>query len=198
MTGQIGLWIGFTIIILFMLALDLGVFHRKAHAVGVREALIWTAVWIGLALAFNAAVYFWRGPELALQFLTGYLIEKFLSVDNIFVFLMIFSYFAVPGKYQHKVLFWGIIGALLSRAVLIAAGITLIERFHWMVYVFGRFPRAHRHPDGAGEGEGGPAGAQPGGASGPALPADHRAVRGRQVRRAPQWEADVHPRCSWC
>ncbi|HEY3267987.1 MAG TPA: TerC family protein [Armatimonadota bacterium] len=139
MTVEIGLWIGFTVVILFMLALDLGVFHRQAHAVGVREALIWSGVWIALALVFSGAVYVWRGPDLALQFLTGYLIEKFLSVDNIFVFLMIFSYFAVPGKYQHKVLFWGILGALISRALLIAAGITLIERFHWMVYVFGGF-----------------------------------------------------------
>jgi tellurite resistance protein TerC len=122
-----------------MLALDLGVFHRKAHEVKMKEALVWSGVWIALALVFNLIVYFWRGPEVGLQFLTGYLIEKSLSVDNIFVFVLLFSYFSVPAKYQHKVLFWGIIGALIMRAIFIAAGSTLIERFHWIIYIFGAF-----------------------------------------------------------
>jgi tellurite resistance protein TerC len=122
-----------------MLALDLGVFHRQAHEVKVKEALIWSAVWIALALLFNLGVYFWRGSEVALEFFTGYLIEKSLSVDNIFVFILIFSYFSVPALYQHKVLFWGILGALLMRAILIAVGATLIAKFHWIIYVFGGF-----------------------------------------------------------
>ncbi len=139
MTTQTVLWIVFNIFVLAMLALDLGVFHRKAHEVEVREALIWTAVWIGLALAFNVGVYFWRGSEVALQFLTGYLIEKSLSVDNIFVFLLIFTHFRVPALYQHKVLFWGILGALVMRAFFIFTGVALIEKFHWIIYVFGAF-----------------------------------------------------------
>jgi len=122
-----------------MLAIDLGVFHRKAHEVKFKEALVWSLVWIGLAIAFNVGVYLWRGPDSALEFLTGYLIEKSLSVDNIFVFLLIFTYFQVSQKYQHKVLFWGIIGALIMRAVFIAAGITLIQKFHWIIYIFGGF-----------------------------------------------------------
>lgn len=133
------LWIGFNVFVLAMLALDLGVFHRKAHEVKVKEALIWSAVWIVLALLFNLGIYFWRGPETALEFFTGYLIEKSLSVDNIFVFILIFSYFSVPALYQHKVLFWGILGALLMRAILIAVGATLIAKFHWIIYVFGGF-----------------------------------------------------------
>jgi tellurite resistance protein TerC len=139
MSDQMVLWIGFNLFVLAMLALDLGVFHRKAHAVTVREALVWSAVWIALALLFNVGVYFWRGPEPALDFLTGYLIEKSLSVDNIFVFLLIFSAFRVPSQYQHTVLFWGIVGALLMRALFIAIGVTLIQTFHWVVYVFGAF-----------------------------------------------------------
>jgi tellurite resistance protein TerC len=122
-----------------MLALDLGVFHRKAHVIKIKEALVWSAVWITLALLFNLGIYFWRGPETALEFLTGYLIEKSLSLDNIFVFLLIFSYFGVPPLYQHKILFWGILGALIMRAVFIGAGITLIEKFHWTIYLFGAF-----------------------------------------------------------
>ena len=133
------LWVGFNLFVLVMLALDLGVFHRKAHEVRVREALIWSAVWITLALLFNVVVYFWRGTETALEFLTGYLLEKSLSVDNIFVFLMIFTYFRVPYVHQHKVLFWGIIGALVMRALFIATGVTLIQRFHWVIYIFGIF-----------------------------------------------------------
>lgn len=133
------MWIGFNFFVLLMLALDLGVFHRKAHVVKVREALSWSVVWIALAMIFNAGVYFLRGPETALQFLTGYLIEKSLSVDNIFVFLMVFSYFRVPALYQHKILFWGVLGALIMRAALIVTGAALIAKFHWIIYVFGGF-----------------------------------------------------------
>jgi tellurite resistance protein TerC len=115
------------------------VFHRKAHVVKIKEALIWSAVWITLALLFNLGIYFWRGEVAALEFLTGYLLEKSLSVDNLFVFLLIFSYFRVPALYQHKVLFWGILGALIMRAIFIAAGVTLITKFHWVIYVFGAF-----------------------------------------------------------
>ncbi len=134
---NLGWWVGFNAFVLAMLALDLGVFHRKAHVVRVKEALVWSAVWIGLALVFNALVYYTRGQEAALQFLTGYVIEKTLSVDNIFVFVLIFACFRVPAIHQHKILFWGILGALVMRAIFIALGITLIEKFHWMIYVFG-------------------------------------------------------------
>ncbi|GBC85645.1 Inner membrane protein alx [bacterium HR11] len=130
-------WVAFGAFILLMLALDLGVFHRRAHVVGLREALVWSAVWIALALTFNVGVYVWRGPQAALEFLTGYLIEKSLSVDNIFVFLLLFQYFQVPAQYQHRVLFWGILGALVMRAAFILGGIALIHRFHWVVYIFG-------------------------------------------------------------
>ena len=133
------LWIGFTLFVLAMLALDLGVFHRKAHEVRVREALAWTAVWISLALLFNLGVYVWFGAQRALEFLSGYLIEKALSVDNIFVFIVVFSAFAVPGKLQHRVLFWGILGALVMRAVFIVLGAALLARFHWVAYGFGAF-----------------------------------------------------------
>jgi tellurite resistance protein TerC len=139
MMSQILLWIGFSLFVIAMLALDLLIFHRKAHEIKVREALLLSAFWIALALLFNLGIYFWRGSEAALQFFTGYLIEKSLSVDNLFVFLLIFTYFAVPPSYQHKVLFWGILGALLMRAVFILAGITLILKFHWVIYVFGAF-----------------------------------------------------------
>jgi TerC family integral membrane protein len=135
--GTPAMWIGFTLFVLAMLALDLGVFHRKAHAVSAREALGWSVVWIALALAFNAGVFFWFGQQRALEFLTGYVIEKALSVDNIFVFLMLFSFFAVPRDDQHRVLFWGVLGALILRAVFIAAGAALLARFHWILYVFG-------------------------------------------------------------
>jgi tellurite resistance protein TerC len=139
MTDSILLYGGFTAGILALLALDLGVFHRKSHSVSLKEALTWSAVWIGLAIAFNAGIWAWKGPEKGLEFLTGYLIEKALSVDNIFVFLVIFSYFKVPPAYQHKVLFWGILGALIMRAIMIAAGAALIQRFHAIIYVFGGF-----------------------------------------------------------
>ncbi len=137
--GTPGLWIGFTAFVLVMLALDLGVFHRKAHEVRVREALIWTAVWISLSLVFNVGVYLWFGSERALEFLTGYVIEKALSVDNIFVFIVVFSAFAVPAKLQHRVLFWGILGALIMRAIFIVLGAALLAKFHWVAYLFGAF-----------------------------------------------------------
>lgn len=132
-------WVVFNGFILAMLALDLGVFHRKSHEVSIREASIWSAVWVALALVFNYGLYLWRGSDAAIQFFTGYLIEKSLSVDNIFVFALIFSYFAVPKLYQHRVLFWGILGALVMRAIFILAGAALLERFHWILYVFGAF-----------------------------------------------------------
>jgi len=132
-------WIGFTLFVLSMLALDLGVFHRKSHEVTIKEALVWSGVWVVLALLFNLGVYYWRGYGPALEFLTGYLIEKSLSVDNIFVFMLIFTYFRVPPRYQHRALFWGVLGALVTRAILIALGISLIQRFHWVIYVFGAF-----------------------------------------------------------
>jgi tellurite resistance protein TerC len=135
--GTPALWIGFTLLVLFLLALDLGVFHRKAHAVRFREALGWSVFWIALALAFNVLVYHRFGAQAGLEFLTGYLIEKALSVDNIFVFLVIFSYFSVPAAYQHRVLFYGILGALVMRAIFILLGASLLEAFHWMIYVFG-------------------------------------------------------------
>ena len=122
-----------------MLVLDLGVFHRKEHEVKIKEALIWTCVWITLALIFNYGIYYFQGKEKALQFLSGYLIEKSLSVDNIFVFILIFSYFKVPSLYQHKVLFWGIIGALVMRVIFIFAGVALINQFHWVIYIFAAF-----------------------------------------------------------
>ena len=139
MAGQAAVWIGFNLFVLALLALDLGVFHRRARGVTFREAVRWTLVWIALALVFNGIVYFWQGPEAAGQFLTGYLIEKSLSVDNIFVFLLLFSYFRVPAQYQHRVLFWGVLGALLMRAGMIAAGAALISRFHGVIYLFGAF-----------------------------------------------------------
>ncbi len=137
--GTPGLWIGFSLIVLVMLVLDLGVFHRKAHEVHVREALTWTGVWISLALLFNVGIYVWFGSQPALEFLTGYLIEKALSVDNIFVFIVVFATFGVPPKLQHRVLFWGIIGALVMRGVFIGLGTAMLSRFHWISYVFGAF-----------------------------------------------------------
>jgi tellurite resistance protein TerC len=133
------LWIGFNAFVLAMLALDLGIFHRKSHEVSVKEALTWTGVWIVLALSFNVFIYYYFNKDLALEFLTGYLIEKSLSVDNIFVMIMIFSYFQVPLAYQHKVLFLGIFGALIMRVIFIFTGIELIHTFHWLIYIFGGF-----------------------------------------------------------
>ena len=139
MTTQLWLWIGFNVFVLAMLALDLGVFHRKAHVVSIRESITWTVVWVALALLFNAGVWHYAGSQKGLEFFTGYLIEKSLSVDNVFVFALLFSYFAVPPLYQHKVLFWGILGALVMRAVMIVAGAALITKFAWIIYVFGAF-----------------------------------------------------------
>jgi tellurite resistance protein TerC len=136
---QIWLWIAFNVLVLGLLALDLFVFHREAHEVRVREAAGWTAFWIVLALLFNAGVYVFMGPGKGLEFLTGYVIEKALSVDNIFVFVMVFAYFGVPAKYQHRVLFWGILGALVMRGAMIGAGAYLIQQFHWVIYIFGGF-----------------------------------------------------------
>lgn len=132
-------WVVFGVVIALLLVLDLKVFHRKTHCINVKEALLLSAFWIALALLFNIFVYFGLGREPALEFLTGYLLEKSLSVDNLFVFLLIFSYFKVPQLYQHKILFWGIIGALVMRFIFIFAGIALIEKFHWLIYVFGAF-----------------------------------------------------------
>jgi tellurite resistance protein TerC len=137
MNTEIALWIGFTCFVLIMLFLDLGVFHRSAHVVTLKESLIWCGVWISLALLFNLGIYQWRGPVKAMEFLTGYLIEEALSVDNLFVFLMIFSYFRVDRRYQHRVLFWGILGAILMRAFFIVMGVSLIRRFHWIIFIFG-------------------------------------------------------------
>jgi len=133
------LWTLFNLFVLGMLAIDLGIFHRKSHEVTVREALTWTCVWITLAMFFNLFVYYYFDQEKALEFFTGYLIEKSLSVDNIFVIILIFSYFKVPSAYQHKVLFWGILGALVMRVIFILTGIELIHRFHWLIYIFGGF-----------------------------------------------------------
>jgi tellurite resistance protein TerC len=135
--GTPALWIGFSVFVVAMLTLDLGVFHRKAHEVKLREAVIWSAVWIGLALAFNVALYVWFGPVRALEFLTGYVLEKALSVDNIFVMLVLFASFKVPAMYVHRVLFWGILGALIMRAIFIVVGAALLSRFHWIMYIFG-------------------------------------------------------------
>lgn len=132
-------WIGFHVLIFTMLALDLGVFHKKTHKVPVKEAIIWVIVWVTLALAFNGFILFEFGKTKALEFFTGYIIEYSLSVDNIFVFILIFTYFGVRDEYQHKVLFWGILGALIMRGIFIFAGVALINRFHWIVLIFGGF-----------------------------------------------------------
>jgi tellurite resistance protein TerC len=132
-------WTGFNLFIFIMLALDLGVFHKKNKKVPVREAVIWTLVWITLALIFNIIIYFNLGRTKALEFLTGYVIEYSLSVDNIFIFILIFTFFNIDAKYQHKVLFWGILGALVMRGVFIFTGVALITRFHWIIYIFGGF-----------------------------------------------------------
>jgi tellurite resistance protein TerC len=137
--GTPTLWIGFIGFVLLMLALDLGVFHRKAHAVRFREALAWSVVWVTLALLFNLGIYLRFGKKLALEFLAAYLTEEALSVDNLFVFLVIFSYFSVSPQHQHRVLFWGILGAILSRAAFILGASAILDRFHWAFYVFGAF-----------------------------------------------------------
>lgn len=132
-------WIGFNAFVLAMLAIDLGVFHRSAHEVSAKEAAIWSAVWVALALGFTYGVYNFKGEEAGLEFLAGYLIEKALSVDNIFVFVLIFSYFRVPPMFQHRVLFWGILGALILRGAMIGLGSYLIHQFEWILYIFGAF-----------------------------------------------------------
>ncbi len=133
------LWIGFSLFILLMLSLDLGLFNRKAHAIRYREAVIWSAVWITFAMIFAGIVFWYQGTDLGFKFLTGYVIELSLSVDNLFVFLLIFSFFKVPAKVQHRVLFWGVMGALFMRLTMIFVGATLINRFHWILYIFGAF-----------------------------------------------------------
>jgi len=132
-------WIGFFVFIAAMLALDLGVFQRDAHEVKMKEALVWCGVWFTLAMAFNVLIWSWRGSELGQQFLASYLIELCLSVDNVFVFILVFAYFKVPSRWQHRVLFWGIIGAVVMRAVFILVGVSVIQRFSWVLYIFGAF-----------------------------------------------------------
>lgn len=142
--GPLTLWVVFNLFVLLLLALDLGVLHRSAKTISFREAAWWSVIWVLVALAFNAGMLYWYGPEaarktLALQFLTGYVIERSLSVDNIFVFLVLFNYFSVEPRYQYRVLFWGILGALIMRGAMIGLGVALIARFHWVLYVFGAF-----------------------------------------------------------
>lgn len=139
MSESLFAWEGFIALIIGLLALDLFVFNKKAHEVRFKEAMWLSVFWIALSLAFNVVVYFWLGKQKALEFLTGYIIEKSLSVDNLFVFIVIFSYFHVPGQFQHKILFWGVLGAIILRAIFILAGVALINRFSWIVYVFGAF-----------------------------------------------------------
>lgn len=139
MEHSLTLWILFNAFILAMLIVDLVVFHRKEEEESIRKALIWTGIWIVLAVIFGGGIYYFMGADTALDYYTGYLIEKSLSVDNIFVFILVFSYFQVPPEYQHKVLFWGIFGALVMRFIFIFTGVALLERFEWIIYVFGAF-----------------------------------------------------------
>ena len=139
LTNSLLAWVGFCAFILVMLAIDLGLFNRKAHDVSYKEATIWSAVWVTLAMIFAALVFERLGHQKGLEFLTGYIIELSLSVDNLFVFLLIFSYFKVPSKYQHRVLYWGVIGALIMRIAMILVGTELINHFHWVIYIFGAF-----------------------------------------------------------
>src|SRR6186997_3685479 len=139
MNSTTWLWAGFSVFILLMLSLALGLLNRKAHAIKYREAAIWSGVWVTLAMMFAALVFWYQGSTRGLEFLTGYLIELSLSVDNLFVFLLIFSYFKVPSKFQHRVLFWGVMGALVMRLTMIFVGAALINRFHWILYIFGAF-----------------------------------------------------------
>jgi tellurite resistance protein TerC len=132
-------WVAFNALILSLLALDLGVFHKRGHAVGMREALTWSAIWVSLAVLFGLGIWWQLGAEPALEFAAGYLVEEALSVDNLFVFILIFGYFKVPPAYQHRVLFWGILGALVMRGIMIGTGALLLERFHWIIYIFGAF-----------------------------------------------------------
>jgi len=137
MSSQTWLWIGFAAFVIIMMSLDLGVFNRRPHEIKFKEALAWSIVWFLLAIIFNVGVYIWRGHQPAIEFATAYLIEESLSVDNLFVFLLIFTYFKVPSHYQHSVLFWGIIGVMVLRGIFIALGIALLNRFEWIIYIFG-------------------------------------------------------------
>jgi tellurite resistance protein TerC len=139
LNNQIYWWVGFHILVFFMLGLDLGVFNKKDHDISVKESLLWTLVWVTLAMLFNAGIYYFIGHKEASEFLTGYILEKSLSVDNIFVMTIIFGHFKVATKYQHRVLFWGILGALVMRILFIMGGVSLIERFHFLMYIFGGF-----------------------------------------------------------
>jgi len=139
LSGSTGLWVGFSLFIVTMLALDLGLFNRKAHTIRYREAWLWSAVWVTLAMIFAGIVFHYQGSQRGFEFLTGYIIELSLSVDNLFVFLLIFSYFKVPAKFQHRVLFWGVMGALFMRLTMIFVGAALINKFHWIIYIFGGF-----------------------------------------------------------
>lgn len=134
---MLAFWILFNLFALGMLVVDLRVFHRPGHVVGFREALGWSAMYVGLAAAFAVVIHLWQGPQAGLEFVTGYVLELSLSVDNLFIFLLIFKYFAVPEEQQHRVLFWGIMGALILRGIFIGAGVGLIHRFHWLLYIFG-------------------------------------------------------------
>ncbi|MCA1850412.1 MAG: TerC/Alx family metal homeostasis membrane protein, partial [Acidobacteria bacterium] len=136
---SVWLWVGFGALVLVMLSLDLGLFNRKSHAVTYKESVIWSSVWVSLALCFAGVVFWHLGRQKGVEFITGYLIELSLSVDNLFVFLLVFAYFKVPAKYQHRVLFWGVMGALVMRIIMIFIGAGLIARFHWLIYVFGAF-----------------------------------------------------------
>jgi tellurite resistance protein TerC len=137
--SRMALFVAFNAGVLAVLAVDLGIFNKKAHKISVKEAAIWSTIWITLSLGFAGVIYWLHGPKSALEFVTGYVIEYSLSIDNIFVIVLIFSYFRIPEKYQHRVLFWGIIGALIMRGSMIGAGAFLIQRFHWIIYVFGAF-----------------------------------------------------------
>ena len=137
MTEPIWAWAVFLLVVFVMLMVDLGVFHRKAHVLSMKEAAIWSTVWVVVALVFNAVVWVWLGHQKALEFFTGYLVEKALSADNIFVFAVLFNYFAVPPEYRHRVLFWGVLGAIVFRLTFILAGTALLKKFHWVIYIFG-------------------------------------------------------------
>jgi tellurite resistance protein TerC len=139
LSNKYTLWVGFNLLVLIMLAIDLGLIHRSLREITMKEGLLWSAIWIVVAFVFNVGIYFWHGSEVAVQFFTGYVIERSLSIDNIFVFLLIFSYFQVPGRFQYKVLVWGILGALVLRGIFILLGTFLIAKFYWIIYLFGAF-----------------------------------------------------------
>jgi tellurite resistance protein TerC len=139
MEKEVLMWGGFLLFVVVMLALDLGVFNRRQHVVKVKEALAWSAVWITLALIFGVGVYYTMGQQKALEYFTGYVVEKSLSIDNLFVFILLFGFFQVEAKMQHRVLFWGVLGAIVLRAIFIFAGVALISQFHWIIYIFGAF-----------------------------------------------------------